>query len=323
MFPRSRSLFTLLLAAPQLMAQAPSIKSPTPGNTTGVLQAELVAKGLVNPWALGFLPDGRMLVTERPGRLRFVGKDGTLGVPISGVPAVAFAGQGGLLDLAIDPKFAQNQTIYLSFAEADENGAVGTAVARARLVGNALTEVKVIYRQEPKVNSGAHFGSRIAIGKDGTLWITAGDRFNQRPLVQNLGTGIGKIVRINPDGTIPKDNPFVGRRGANPAIWSYGHRNLQGAAVDPSGRLWTVEHGAKGGDELNHPEAGKNYGWPIITYGTDYDGTKIGTGTEQGRDGAAGLLLGSGDRTIGSPGLYWRQVSRAGRGTSWSAGWAR
>lgn len=281
MSARAISLFTLLLAAPQLMAQAPSIESPTPGNTTGVLQAELVAKGLVNPWALAFLPDGRMLVTERPGRLRFVGKDGTLAEPISGVPAVAFAGQGGLLDLAVDPKFAQNQTLYLSFAEPGDNGASGTAVARARLVGSALTEVRVIYRQLPKVRSGAHFGSRIAFGKNGTLWITSGDRFNQRPLVQNLGTGIGKIVRINSDGTIPKDNPFAGRPGTNEAIWSYGHRNLQGATVDPSGRLWTVEHGAKGGDELNHPEAGKNYGWPIITYGTDYDGTKIGTGTEQ------------------------------------------
>ncbi len=281
MSARTISLFTLLLAAPQLVAQAPSIKSPTPVNTTGVLQAELVASGLVNPWALAFLPDGRMLVTERPGRLRFVERDGTLAAPISGVPAVAFAGQGGLLDLAVDPKFAQNQTLYLSFAEPGENGAAGTAVARARLVGNGLTEVRVVWRQLPKVRSGGHFGSRIAFSKDGMLWITTGDRFNQRPLVQNLGTGVGKIVRINPDGTIPKDNPFTGRPGTNEAIWSYGHRNLQGATVDASGRLWTVEHGAKGGDELNHPEAGKNYGWPIITYGTDYDGTKIGIGTEQ------------------------------------------
>lgn len=270
---------TALLGGACLGAQTPSIKSPTPANTTGVLRTERVATGLEFPWGLAFLPDGQMIVTERPGRLRYVAKDGTLSAPITGTPTVLFQGQGGLLDVAVDPKFAQNKTIYLSFSEPGENGTAGTAVARGRLNGGALTEVEVIYRQSPKVRSGNHYGSRIAFGKDGTLFVTAGDRFNQRPLVQDLSTGIGKIVRINPDGTIPKDNPFAGKAGTNEAIWSYGHRNLQGAVVDPSGRLWTLEHGAKGGDELNHPEAGKNYGWPVITYGTDYDGTKIGEGT--------------------------------------------
>ncbi len=271
----------LLTSAACLSAQAPGIKSPAPAPTTGVLRAEPVAKGLVNPWGIDFLPEGRMLVTEKPGRLRIVEKDGSLGEPVTGVPAVAAQGQGGLLDVAVDPKFAQNRTIFLSFSEPGEDRTAGTAVARGRLVGNALTEVEVIYRQSPKVRSGGHYGSRIVFRGDGTLFITAGDRQNQRPLVQDLSTGIGKIVRIHPDGSIPKDNPFVGKAGVNEAIWSYGHRNLQGATLDGAGRLWTVEHGAKGGDELNHPEAGKNYGWPVITYGTDYNGTKIGEGTEK------------------------------------------
>jgi glucose/arabinose dehydrogenase len=271
-----------LITAACVSAQAPAAnKSPTPAATSGVLRAEVVAKGLVNPWGIDFLPEGRMIVTEKPGRLRIVEKDGTLGEPVTGVPAVAAQGQGGLLDVAVDPKFAETKMIYLSFSEPGEDRMAGTAVARGRLVGNALTEVEVIYRQSPKVRSGGHYGSRIVFRGDGTLFITAGDRQNQRPLVQDLSTGIGKIVRINRDGSIPKDNPFVGKTGVNEAIWSYGHRNLQGATLDGAGRLWTVEHGAKGGDELNHPEAGKNYGWPIITYGTDYNGTKIGEGTEK------------------------------------------
>jgi len=268
-----------LLSAACLTAQAPANQSPTPPNISTVLRVETVATGLANPWGLDFLPDGQMLVTEKPGRLRIVAKDGTLSEPVTGVPAVFARGQGGLLDVAVDPKFAQNRTIFFTFAEPGDSGTAGTAVARARLVGTALTEVEVIYRQSPKVRSTAHFGSRIVFNKDGTLFVTAGDRGNQRPLVQDLSTGIGKIVRINRDGSIPKDNPFVGRAGVNEAIWSYGHRNLQGATLDGAGQLWTVEHGAKGGDELNHPQAGKNYGWPIITYGTDYNGTKIGEGT--------------------------------------------
>jgi glucose/arabinose dehydrogenase len=244
------------------------------------VRAETVASGLEHPWGLAFLPDGRMLVTERPGRLRLVTASGQVSEPLSGVPEVAARGQGGLLDVAVDPAFAQNRYVYLTFSEPGENGTAGTAVARGRLGDGRLEDVRVLYRQTPKVRSGSHFGSRIVFGGDGTMFITAGDRGNQRPLVQDLSTGVGKIVRINTDGSIPRDNPFVNREGAVPAIWSYGHRNLQGATLHPeTGRLWTVEHGARGGDELNQPQAGRNYGWPVITYGVDYSGAKIGEGT--------------------------------------------
>jgi glucose/arabinose dehydrogenase len=246
----------------------------------GVVQAETVAKGFEHPWALAFLPDGRMLVTERPGRLRIVEGDGRVSKPVDGVPRVFARGQGGLLDVALDPRFAENRLVYLSYAEPGEGSTAGTAVARGKLGEGKLEDVQVIYRQQPKVEGGNHFGSRLVFARDGTLFVTQGDRFAYREKAQDLSSGLGKIVRINPDGSVPKDNPFVGRAGARPEIWSYGHRNVQSAALDPqSGRLWTVEHGARGGDELNHPEAGKNYGWPIITYGVDYSGAKIGEGT--------------------------------------------
>jgi glucose/arabinose dehydrogenase len=268
------------LAAQALGAQDAAQRSPTPASTSGVVRAETVASGLEHPWGLAFLPDGRMLVTERPGRLRLVTASGQVSEPLSGVPEVAARGQGGLLDVAVDPAFAQNRYVYLTFSEPGENGTAGTAVARGRLGDGRLEDVRVLYRQTPKVRSGSHFGSRIVFGGDGTMFITAGDRGNQRPLVQDLSTGVGKIVRINTDGSIPRDNPFVNREGAVPAIWSYGHRNLQGATLHPeTGRLWTVEHGARGGDELNQPQAGRNYGWPVITYGVDYSGAKIGEGT--------------------------------------------
>ena len=258
--------------------EGPAQRSPTPEAIKGV-RAETVAKGLEHPWALAFLPDGRILVTERPGRLRIVERNGRLSQPLSGVPKVYAQGQGGLLDVAVDPEFAENRLVYLSFAEPGEDGNVGTAVARGRLGDTGLQDVRVIYRQQPKVEGGGHYGSRLVFRPDGTLFVTQGDRMNYRERAQNLSEGIGKIVRINPDGSIPKDNPFVGRSGIRPEIWSYGHRNAQSAALDPeTGRLWTVEHGARGGDELNHPEAGKNYGWPIITYGVDYSGAKIGEG---------------------------------------------
>jgi len=225
------------------------------------------------------LPDGRMIVTERPGRLRLVSRDGQLSAPLTGVPRVFAEGQGGLLDVALDPAFAQNQVIYLSYAEPGDNGTAGTAVARARLGDSGLDSVRVIYRQQPKVSGGNHFGSRIVFRGDGTMFVTQGERFNYRDQAQNLQSLLGKVVRINPDGTIPKDNPFVGRSDARPEIWSYGHRNMQGAAIEPAtGRFWTIEHGAAGGDELNHPDAGKNYGWPVITYGIDYNGRPIGIG---------------------------------------------
>ncbi|HEU4886592.1 MAG TPA: PQQ-dependent sugar dehydrogenase [Thermoanaerobaculia bacterium] len=254
-------------------------KSPTPKTSEAPGKVTTVATGLEHPWGLAFLPDGRMLVTERPGRLRFVSRDGKLSAPLAGVPSVYAQGQGGLLDVALDPAFAKNQTIYLSFAE-PEDGLAGTAVARAKLSDSGLTDVRVIYRQQPKVRGGGHYGSRIVFRRDGTMFVTQGDRMNYREQAQNLTSGLGKVVRINSDGTIPKDNPFLGRKDVRPEIWSYGHRNVQSAALHPdTGDLWTVEHGARGGDELNRPQAGKNYGWPVITYGIDYSGAKIGEGT--------------------------------------------
>ena len=236
-----------------------------------------VAKGLENPWALAFLPDGRMLVTERPGRMRVVAKDGALSAPLTGVPAVRAAGQGGLLDVVLDRDFAKNQTLYLSYSEPGDGGA-GTAVASAKLGSAGLTDVKVIFRQVPKTSGANHFGSRIVQARDGNLFVTVGERY-QRDRAQELGVHYGKVVRIRPDGSVPPDNPFVGRAGAQPEIWSYGHRNPQGAALHPvTGLLWEHEHGAQGGDEINIPEAGKNYGWPVITHGIDYSGAPIGEG---------------------------------------------
>jgi glucose/arabinose dehydrogenase len=267
-------------AAHDVQAQGPAPRSPTPAPVAGVIEAENIASGLEHPWALALMPDGRFLVTERPGRLRIVGADGSISAPLTGVPDVLARGQGGLLDVTLDPGFGENQLLYLSFSDPGSNGTAGTAVARARLAGSGLEDVQVIYRQEPKVRSNGHYGSRVVVRGDGTLFITQGDRMNQRPLVQELSTGIGKVMRINADGSAPSDNPFVDRAGAKPEIWSYGHRNVQAAALDPAtGRLWTVEHGARGGDELNHPESGKNYGWPVITYGVDYSGVRIGEGT--------------------------------------------
>jgi len=257
------------------------MRSPTPRTGAAPGRVTDVAAGLEHPWGLAFLPDGRMLVTERPGRLRIVARDGKLSAPLAGLPSNIHArGQGGLLDVALDPGYARNQIIYLSYAENDAEGNAGTAVARGKLGERGLTDVRVIYRQQPKVRGGGHYGSRIVFRRDGTMFITQGDRMLYREQAQNLTSGLGKVVRINTDGSIPKDNPFVGRKDARPEIWSYGHRNAQSGALHPeTGELWTVEHGARGGDELNRPEAGKNYGWPVITYGVDYSGEKIGTGT--------------------------------------------
>jgi glucose/arabinose dehydrogenase len=253
-------------------------RSPTPKETALPGRQVDVARGLEHPWGLAFLPDGRMLVTERPGRLRIVAKTGELSAPLAGVPKVLARGQGGLLDVALSPSFAQDRLVYLSYAEPGDAGG-GTAVARGRLGERGLDETQVIWRQQPRVASYNHWGSRLVFRPDGTLFVTLGDRFMYSEHAQNLGDTIGKIIRINPDGSVPKDNPFVGREGARPEIWSYGHRNVQAAAVDGQGRLWTVEHGARGGDELNTPEPGKNYGWPVITYGVDYSGAKVGIGT--------------------------------------------
>jgi aldose sugar dehydrogenase len=261
-------------------AQLQAPRSPTPAPIDAPIRVETVTGGLEHPWALAFLPDGRIVVTERPGRLRIVDRSGHLSGPLAGVPAVFAKGQGGLLDVALDPRFAENKVLYLSYAEPGSGNVAGTAVARARLGDARLEDVQVIYRQEPKVSGGNHFGSRLVFRGDGTLFVTQGERFNYRQQAQDLSDDLGKIVRINTDGSVPKDNPFVGRSGARPEIWSYGHRNVQAATRHPvTGQLWTVEHGARGGDELNHPEAGKNYGWPVITYGVDYSGAHIGEGT--------------------------------------------
>ena len=246
----------------------------------------VVAHGLVNPWGLAFLPDGRMLVTERPGRMRMVGTDGKLSPPLPGLPTVAAEGQGGLLDVVADPRFASNRLVYWSYSEADGDGN-RTAVARARLDGAAgaerLADVQVVFRQAPLVASKLHFGSRLVFGNDGRLFITLGDRFSRKDDAQTLDNHLGKIVRIEPDGKVPADNPLVGRPGARPEIWSWGHRNVQGAAIHPTtGDLWATEHGPQGGDELNLVQPGRNFGWPVITYGRNYGiGTKIGDGTER------------------------------------------
>lgn len=244
-------------------------------------RVETIASGLEHPWALAFLPDGDMLVTERPGRLRVI-RDGVLSGPVSGLPELVAGNQGGLLDVALDPKFAENRLIYLSFSEPRPEGGNGTSVARAKLSddGANLTDLTVIFRQLPAIESSAHFGGRLAFAPDGTLFVTLGDRYSMRDSAQDLGTHIGKIVHITTDGKPAPGNPFTGQAGALPEIWSYGHRNPQGAAIDPAtGLIWTVEHGAQGGDEINRPEGGKNYGWPVITFGKDYDGSKIGEGT--------------------------------------------
>ena len=246
----------------------------------GQIRVATVATGLEHPWGLAFLPDGRMLVTERPGRLRIVGADGTLSAPVKGVPQVYETGQGGLLDVALDPRFADSRLVYLSYSEPDGNVA-GTAVARGKFTEDGLEEVEVIFRQQPKVSGPNHWGSRLVFAPDGTLFVTLGERY-KRDRSQNLDEHLGKLVRINPDGSVPKDNPFVGRDGVRPEIFSLGHRNMQGAALHPrTQRLWIVDHGARGGDEINIPEPGKNYGWPIITFGRDYSGQKIGEGTSK------------------------------------------
>jgi len=258
-------------------AQAP--RSPTPASVQGVVDVQTIVKGLEHPWSLAFLPDNRMLVTERPGRLRVVGADGRVSEPLTGVPQVYASGQGGLLDVVLSPTFDKDRLVYFSFAEPGEGGA-STAVARGRLNGRGLENTQVIWRQQPKVSGSNHWGSRIVFRPDGTLFVTLGERFNYSEKAQDLSATLGKVVRINPDGSAPRDNPFVDRAGARPEIWSYGHRNVQAAALHPeTGQLWTVEHGARGGDELNHPEAGKNYGWPVISYGTHYSFLKIGEGT--------------------------------------------
>ncbi len=273
--PRLLSAAFAVLLAPTVQAEARTFQS-----SAGPLKVVTVARGLDHPWSLAFLPSGRMLVTERPGRLRIVTRNGGVGAPVRGVPRVAARGQGGLLDVVADPDFARNRTIFLSYSEPGRGGA-GTAVARARLDGNALTDLKIVFRMAPKSRGGRHFGSRIVIARDGALFVTLGER-GERRRTQDTSIHRGQVIRIARDGSVPKDNPFVGRKGFRPEIWSYGHRNPQGAALHPvTGKLWIHEHGARGGDEVNIPEPGRNYGWPIIAYGRHYWGGRIGEGTHK------------------------------------------
>ncbi len=275
----------LVLAAVAAVLPLPAAAQ---SNTTAVgrFAVETVARSLDHPWALAFLPDGRALVTERPGRLRLLTRDGRLSDPIAGLPAIRASGQGGLLDVMVDRDFAQNRTIYFCFSHPVANGGQ-TALARARLSEGEpprLADVAIIFHQEGPPSSGNHYGCRVVQARDGNLFLTTGDHFAHRDQAQNLSNHLGKIIRIAPDGTVPPDNPFVGRANAKPEIWSYGHRNSQGAAIHPqTGELWMHEHGPRGGDEVNIPEPGRNYGWPVIGYGVDYSGARIHVGTH--RDG--------------------------------------
>jgi len=279
---------TLILAATSavlMSATAAFAVDQTMETESGAIRVTTVVDGLDHPWALAFLPDGGMLVTEKSGALRHVGADGELSQPIGGVPEVDTAGQGGLLDVTLAPDFTTSRMIYLSYAEPGEDGN-GTAVARGTLNADmtALENLEVIFQQAPKVQSRAHFGSRLVFDGDGHLYVTLGERSAAefRGQAQELGSHLGKIVRINPDGSVPEDNPFVGQEGALPEIYAYGVRNVQAAAINPaSGKLWEIEHGPRGGDELNIIEPGSNYGWPLVTLGVEYSGATIGEGLER------------------------------------------
>ncbi len=267
----------ILVALSFLIATGSRGEQPAFDSSAGELEVKTVARGLLYPWALAFLPDGTMLVTERPGRLRIVSVDGQISPPLNGVPKVFASGQGGLLDIVTDKSFAQNRTIYFCYAERGEGGG-RTAVARARLADGAdrLDKVKALFRQEGPLSTGNHYGCRIAQADDGNLFVTLGEHFAYRDQAQNLDNHLGKVIRIAPDGSVPPDNPFVGRADAKAEIWSYGHRNPQALAIHPtSGELWEIEHGPRGGDEVNLIGKGKNYGWPVIGYGIDYSGAKI------------------------------------------------
>jgi glucose/arabinose dehydrogenase len=266
-----------LLAASLLIASGTRGEETVFGSSAGELEIRTVARGLVNPWALAFLPDGTMLVTERPGRMRIVTSEGQVSPPIKGVPDVWASGQGGLLDVVTDKSFAQNKTIYFCFAERADGGG-RTTIARAKLDDGKgrLNDVKIIFRQQGPLSSGNHFGCRIVQADDGNLFVTLGEHFTYRDQAQSLGDHLGKVIRIAPDGSVPSGNPFAGRADAKPEIWSYGHRNAQGLAINPaSGELWEIEHGPRGGDEVNIIAKGKNYGWPVVGYGIDYSGAKI------------------------------------------------
>jgi glucose/arabinose dehydrogenase len=318
------ALLTLgvLLQSQPLPPQATSVETRAPngtgqmpafaGQTRAPQQKLNVAFNVVTvvpavdaPWGLAFLPGGKMLVTERTGRLRVVDTAGKLSEPVAGLPPVDNRGQGGLLDVVLDPNFATNQLIYWSFSEPKEGGTNNTAVARGKFVDGAaprVENVQVIYHQSPSLNSTLHYGSRLVFARDGKLFVAQGERSitEGRMQAQKMDSLLGKIVRINPDGTIPQDNPFAGKAGVRPEIWSFGHRNVQGAALHPTtGELWTIEHGTRGGDELNIPKKGGDYGWPTIAYGIEYQGGPI-TGGIQAKEG------------MEQPRYYWDPVIAPG-----------
>lgn len=282
---RLSSLCAVLLSTFSLQAAANGDLTPTRADPA-TLEVVEIAGNLDRPWGLAFLPDGAMLVTERSGQLRRVDAQGRVGQPLKGVPAVAARGQGGLLDVVLSPGFTNDRWVYLSYAEAGE-GKMGTAVGRGRLSkdNGSLEGFEVIFRQSPKLSTGNHFGSRLAFDRDGYLFISLGEN-NERPTAQDLDKHQGKIVRLNADGSVPKDNPFVGRKGALPEIWTYGQRNPQGMAMHPiTGKIWSSEHGPRGGDEVNLAEPGKNYGWPLATHGINYSGMRIPEAKGEAVDG--------------------------------------
>jgi glucose/arabinose dehydrogenase len=275
---------------PNVPEFAPAFPGQTraPESLFGVtLAAQPVAEGLENPWGIAVLPDGAILVTERPGRLRVIRDGALVAEPVAGVPEVWAEEQGGLLDVAIGPDFAEDRLVFLTYAKPVDGGSA-TAAARGRLSEDMteLTDVRDVFVQTPPSESPMHYGSRLAFDGRGHVFVTTGERFTEeeRVLAQDLGATYGKVVRVGLDGDVPADNPFVDRPGARPEIWTYGHRNVQSAAIDAQGRLWTVEHGPQGGDELNLIEPGANYGWPVISYGENYDGTPVGAG-ETAREG--------------------------------------
>lgn len=297
-------------------ANAPSQRPAFAGQTracaaprSAPVKVTVLATGLVKPWAVEPLPDGALLVTEKPGRMRIVSATGTLGAPLAGLPAVDARGQGGLLDVALSPGFASDRTVYWSYSE-PRSGGNGTSVAKGVLSPDRtrLEQVSVILRTLPTYDGDKHYGSRLAFGPDGMLYVTTGERSDRttRPQAQAMDSHLGKILRVRPDGSVPPDNPFVGRAGARPEIWSVGQRNVQAAAFDPQGRLWVVEMGTRGGDELNLIEKGKNYGWPLIAYGIEYSGLSIGEGATA-REG------------LTQPQYYWDPVI-APSGAQWYTG---
>lgn len=309
LLPLQRCAVRQLLLIPLLMLLS-ACEADTTAPTEQKLRVETVARGLEHPWSLTFLPDASLLVTERAGRLRHISSKGAVSAPIAGLPAVYAHGQGGLFEVLADTDFAKSRRLYFSYAEAGtgmDKNKNGLAVARAELSpdNSTLNNVRVIFRQTPKVDSSAHFGGRLVLAPEGKLFITLGDRQSrrERDKAQDLSTHHGKVVRINRDGSIPADNPFVKNAGARPEIWSYGHRNIQGAAINPAtGELWISEHGPQGGDEINIARAGKNYGWPVVTYGCEY-GTCFSIGEGQQKAGMEEPLTYWVPRSIAPSGL--------------------